>query len=161
MQKIITFLWFDNQAEEAAEFYVSLFSNAEIREITRYNRASSEVSGKANGSVMTVTFRIENQEFIAINGGPHFKFTPAISLFVNCEMQEEVNELWEKLSEGGNAGQCGWLTDKYGLSWQIVPTALGRLLKSGSVAQSERVTKAMLQMKKFDISSLQRAFDHT
>jgi len=160
MQKITTFLWFDDKAEEAARFYVSLFKNSEIGEITHYNGPSSDISGRANGSVMTVTFKLEGCEFIALNGGPHFKFTPAISLSVICETQQEVDELWKRLSEGGEGGQCGWLTDKYGLSWQIVPTGLGRLLRSGSAAQSEAVTKALLQMKKLDISSLQRAFDH-
>ena len=121
MQKITPCLWFDDKAEEAAKFYVSIFKNSKLGKITRYGEAGAEVSGRPKGSVMTVTFETRGQEFMALNGGPHFKFTEAISFLVNCETQEEIDEMWEKLSAGGEKGQCGWLKDKYGLSWQIVP----------------------------------------
>ena len=121
MQKITPCLWFDSQAEEAANFYVSIFKNSKIGNITRYGEAGAKVSGRPKGSVMTVTFEIEGQDFMALNGGPHFKFSEAISFMVNCETQEEIDEMWEKLSDGGEKGQCGWLKDKYGLSWQIAP----------------------------------------
>ena len=124
MQKITPFLWFDNQAEEAMNLYVSLFKNSKILSVSRYGEGGP---GPA-GTVMTATFQLDGQEFMALNGGPEFKFTEAISLFVNCETQEEVDELWEKLSEGGEKSQCGWLKDKFGLSWQIIPTALGQML---------------------------------
>src|SRR5262245_35030971 len=124
MQKITPFLWFDNKAEEAVQFYVSLFKNSKIVSVARYDDAGAKVSGRPQGTVMTVKFQLEGQEFMALNGGPHFKFTEAISLLVSCETQAEVDELWEKLSEGGEKQPCGWLKDKYGLSWQIVPTAL-------------------------------------
>src|SRR3989475_6633737 len=125
-QKITPFLWFDDQAEEAVRFYVSIFKNCKIGSITRYEDEGAEVSGRPKGTVMTVTFQLEGQEFMALNGGPHFKFTEAISLLVNCKTQEEVDELWERLSEGGEKGQCGWLKDKYGLSWQIVAHRFGQ-----------------------------------
>jgi predicted 3-demethylubiquinone-9 3-methyltransferase (glyoxalase superfamily) len=124
LQKITPNLWFDNQAEEAANFYVSIFNNSQIGSITRYGEAGADISGKPKGSVMTVTFQIEGQEFTALNGGPQFKFTEAISLLVNCETQQEVDQLWEKLSAGGEPGPCGWLKDKYGVSWQVVPRIL-------------------------------------
>jgi len=154
MQKIVTFLWFDNKAEEAANFYVSLFKNSKIGTVRRYGDASPGPTG----TVMSVTFQLDGQEFYALNGGPHFQFTPAISLFVNCETQEEVDTLWEKLSEGGRKDRCAWLTDKYGVTWQIVPTALGRMLGDPDPAKSTRVMKAMLQMDKIDIARLEEAY---
>ena len=155
MQKITPYLWFDNQAEEAASFYVSLFENSGISSASRFGEG---VPGPA-GSVMTVNFQIEGQEFIALNGGPYFKFTEAISLFVNCETQEEVDELWAKLTEGGEEGQCGWLKDRYGLSWQIVPTVLGELLGDPDPKKAQNVMQAMLQMRKLDIAALRRAYE--
>ena len=155
MQKIVTFLWFDNNAEEAVNFYVSLFKNSRIVNLSRYGDAGPG----PKGSVMSATFELEGQQFIALNGGPHFKFTPAISLFVNCETQQEVDELWEKLSSGGRKDRCGWLTDKFGLSWQIIPTALGKMLQDGDREKSQRVMKAMLQMDKIDIQGLQQAYN--
>ena len=156
MQKITPFLWFENQAEEAANFYVSMFKNSKIGSIRRYGDAGPG----PKASVMSVIFQLEGQEFFALNGGPHFKFTPAISLFVNCENQEEVDELWERLSAGGRKDRCGWLQDKYGLSWQIIPTALSRLLGDPDPAKSSRVMKAMLQMDKIDIARLKEAYEN-
>lgn len=160
MQKITPFLWFDNKAEEAVNFYVSIFKNSKIGSIARYGEAGAEVSGRPKGTVMTVTFQIEGQEFVALNGGPIFTFSPAISFVVNCETQEEVDRLWEKLSEGGEREQCGWLKDKYGVSWQIVPTVLGEMLQDKDAEKSERVMKAMLQMNKIDIEGLKKAYEH-
>ena len=159
MQKITTFLWFDDKAEEAAHFYVTIFKNSKIGTITRYDEEGAKASGRPKGTVMIVTFQLDGQEFIALNGGPHFKFTEAISLLVNCKTQEEVDELWEKLSEGGEKGRCGWLKDKYGLSWQIVPTVLGELLQDKDAEKSKRVMKAMLQMNKIDIKTLKQAYE--
>jgi len=158
MQKITPFLWFDDKAEEAVKFYVSIFKNSKIGSITRYGEEAAEVSGRPKGTVMTVTFQLEGQEFMALNGGPHFKFTEAISFLVNCKTQEEVDELWEKLSAGGEQGQCGWLKDKYGLSWQIVPTVLGKMLNDKDPKKSKRVMHALLQMRKLDIKRLQQAY---
>src|SRR5438552_13297103 len=155
MQKITPFLWFDNNAEEAANFYVSIFNNSNIGSVRRYGEAGPG----PKGSVMSVTFKLDGQEFFALNGGPQFKFTPAISLFVNCETQKEVDELWEKLSAGGRKDRCGWLQDKYGLSWQIVPTTLEKLLGDKDPAKANRVMQAMMQMKKIDIKGLQQAYD--
>ena len=155
MQKITPFLWFDDKAEEAMNFYVSIFKNSKRGRISRYGEAGPG----PKGTVMVATFQLEGQEFMALNGGPHFKFTEAISLVVNCETQDEVDGFWEKLSEGGSKGQCGWLKDKYGLSWQIVPTALGELMSDPDPEKSKRVMTAMLQMKKLDISGLKRAYD--
>jgi predicted 3-demethylubiquinone-9 3-methyltransferase (glyoxalase superfamily) len=155
MQKIVTFLWFNDNAEEAMNFYVSIFKNSTVVRVTRYGDAGPGPKGK----VMTATFQLAGQEFYALNGGPHFKFTEAISLFVNCETQQEVDELWEKLSAGGQQSQCGWLKDKYGLSWQIVPTILGTLLGDQDAKNATRVMQAMLQMKKIDIKGLQQAYD--
>jgi predicted 3-demethylubiquinone-9 3-methyltransferase (glyoxalase superfamily) len=154
MRKITTFLWFDDKAEEAANFYVSIFKNSKIDSVTRYGDAGPG----PKGTVMIVTFQLEGQQFTALNGGPQFTFTPAISLFVNCETQEEVDELWEKLSAGGRKDRCGWLQDKYGLSWQIIPTVLGKLMSDPDPAKSARVMKAMLQMDKLDIQRLQEAY---
>ena len=146
-QKITPFLWFDGKAEEAMQFYVSIFKNAKIVSTTP----------GADGTLMSGTFQLDGQEFHVLNGGPMFTFTEAISLFVNCESQEEVDELWEKLSEGGEKSRCGWLKDKYGLSWQVIPSILGELLKSKNPAQSQRVMQAMMQMDKIDIQKLKEA----
>ena len=156
MQKITTFLWFDNQAEEAANFYVSIFKNSRIGKISRYGDAGPGPKGAA----MLVTFQIEGQEFIALNGGPQFKFTPAISLLVNCETQQEVDQLWDRLSEGGQKSRCGWLQDKYGLSWQVVPTELSKLMNDPDPQKAGRVMQAMLQMDKIDIAGLKEAHAH-
>jgi predicted 3-demethylubiquinone-9 3-methyltransferase (glyoxalase superfamily) len=153
MQKITPFLWFDGKAEEAANFYTSIFKNSKVGRITRYGEAGPGPKGTA----MSVTFQIEGQEFMALNGGPQFKFTEAISFFVNCETQEEVDDLWEKLSAGGEKGRCGWLKDKFGLSWQIIPSALGQMLGDKDPEKSKRVMQAMLQMNKIDIKALKRA----
>jgi len=153
MQKIVTFLWFDNQAEAAVNLYTSIFKNSKIGKISRYGEAGPG----PKGSVMGIRFQLEGQEFYALNGGPHFKFTPAISLFVNCETQEEVDALWSKLVAGGREDRCGWLTDKYGLSWQIIPTVLGEFLGHSDPQIAQRAMKAMLQMSKIDIQKLQTA----
>jgi predicted 3-demethylubiquinone-9 3-methyltransferase (glyoxalase superfamily) len=155
MQSITPFLWFDGRAEEAMNFYVSLFENSKIGNISRYGDAGP---GPA-GSVMMATFELNGREFMALNGGPEFTFTPAISFFVSCETQEEVDYLWDRLTEGGAPVQCGWLTDRFGLSWQIVPNALGELMQGGTPEQSARVMAAMLQMTKIDVAGLRRAFD--
>jgi predicted 3-demethylubiquinone-9 3-methyltransferase (glyoxalase superfamily) len=153
MQKITPFLWFDGKAEEAANFYISIFKNSKMGRITRYGEAGPGPKGTA----MSVTFQLEGQEFFALNGGPHYKFTPAISLFVDCKSQEEVDELWEKLSAGGRKDRCGWLTDKFGLSWQIIPSVLGELLNDKDAEKSQRVMKAMLKMDKIEIDALKQA----
>jgi predicted 3-demethylubiquinone-9 3-methyltransferase (glyoxalase superfamily) len=153
MQKITPFLWFDGNAEEAANFYISIFKNSKMGKISRYGDAGPGLKG----SVMSVTFQIEGQEFFALNGGPQFKFTPAISFFVNCETQQEVDDLWEKLSAGGRTDRCGWLQDKFGLSWQIIPTVLGQLLGDKDPQRAKRAMQAMLQMTKIDIEKLQQA----
>ncbi len=155
MQKITPFLWFDNNAQEAMNFYVSIFKNSKIVSVSRYGEAGPG----PKGTLMTATFQLEGQEFMALNGGPHFKFTEAISLFVNCETQEEVDEFWEKLSEGGVESRCGWLKDKYGLSWQIVPTVLGEMMQDKDPENSKRVMEAMLQMDKIDIKALKQAYE--
>src|SRR5213594_4540472 len=157
-QKISPFLWFDHQAEDAVNFYVSIFKNSKIGSVTRYAEEAAKASGRPKGSVMTVAFELNGQEFVALNGGPIFKFTEAVSFIVNCETQAEVDRLWEKLSEGGEKGQCGWLKDKYGLSWQIVPTVLSKMLQDKDARKSERVMSALLQMKKLDIKRLEQAF---
>jgi predicted 3-demethylubiquinone-9 3-methyltransferase (glyoxalase superfamily) len=159
MQKITPFLWFDHQAEEAVKFYVDLFPNSKINHVARYGESGSEVSGKPVGSVMTIAFELDGQQFIALNGGPVFNFSPATSFIVNCETQEEVDVMWEKLSVGGNQQACGWLQDKYGVTWQIVPTVLGELMRGADSAKSERVMQALLQMHKIDIAALERAYD--
>src|SRR6266700_5984752 len=153
MQKITPFLWFDDKAEEAANFYVSVFENSKILSVARYG----EGGPRPKGTVMTVKFQLEGQEFVALNGGPHFKFTEAISLVVNCKTQAEVDKFWKKLSAGGKEVQCGWLQDKYGLSWQIVPTVLGELLSDKDAAKSQRVMQARLKMVELDIEKLKEA----
>jgi predicted 3-demethylubiquinone-9 3-methyltransferase (glyoxalase superfamily) len=155
MQRITPFLWFDNQAEDAVNFYVSIFKNSKIKQISRYGEAGPG----PKGTLMTASFELQGQQFIALNGGPQFKFSPAISFVVNCETQQEVDDYWARLSEGGRTDQCGWLTDKYGLSWQIVPAILGELMSSTDSEKSGRVMKALLQMKKLDIEGLKRAYD--
>jgi predicted 3-demethylubiquinone-9 3-methyltransferase (glyoxalase superfamily) len=157
MQKITPLLWFDDKAEEAANFYASIFKDSMVGRVTRYGDEAAKASGRPKGSVMTVSFRIEGQEFVALNGGPHFTFSPAISFVVNCRTQQEVDELWEKLSAGGEQQQCGWLRDKYGVSWQIVPTVLPELLSDPDPEKSRRVMAAILQMNKLDIETLRRA----
>jgi len=159
MQKITPFLWYDDQAEDAVNFYVSIFKNSKILNVARYGEAGAEVSGRAKGTVMTIAFQLEGEEFIALNGGPVFTFSPAISFLVNCETQEEVDDLWDKLSEGGEKEQCGWLRDKYGVSWQIVPSVLGKMLQDKDAEKAEKVMKAMLQMKKIDLKTLKRAYE--
>lgn len=161
MKAITPHLWFDDQAEEAANYYVSIFRNARIGDISRYGEAGSRVSGMSAGSVMTVTFELNGQQFTALNGGPVFTFSEAVSFVVNCDDQEEVDYYWERLSEGGDeqAQQCGWLKDKYGLSWQIVPNALPELLRDKDPQKAERVMTALLQMKKLDIEGLRRAYE--
>jgi predicted 3-demethylubiquinone-9 3-methyltransferase (glyoxalase superfamily) len=160
MQKITPFLWFGDKAEEAANFYTSIFKNSKIGTITRYREAAANASGRPAGSVMTVVFQLNGQEFIALNGGPHFQFNEAVSLVVNCETQAEIDEYWEKLSSGGQESQCGWLKDKYGLSWQVVPTALGKWLSDSNPEKSARVMGAILKMGKLDVERLQDAYDH-
>ena len=156
-QKITPFLWFDNQAEEAAKFYTSIFRNSKIGKVARYDKAGEKVSGQPAGSIMTVEFQLEGQDFVALNGGPNFKFNEAISFVVSCNTQAEVDRFWTKLSAGGKKVQCGWLKDKYGVSWQIVPKILGELLSSSDVEKSHRVMQAMLKMVKLDIGTLKRA----
>lgn len=158
MQKITPFLWFDDKAEEAANFYVSVFPNSEIRNVARYTESGAEASGRPNGSVMTVSFVLDGQEFVALNGGPPFRFTEAISLVVGCDTQREIDEFWEKLCRGGEEVQCGWLKDRYGLSWQIVPSALGAMVSDPDPARSERVMRALTAMKKIDLAELEKAY---
>lgn len=158
MQKIVPFLWFDDKAEEAANYYVSIFGNSKIVSVTRYSDAGAEVSGRPGGSVMTVAFELEGQEFVALNGGPQFSFSPAVSFVVNCKSQNELDELWEKLTAGGEEQQCGWLRDKYGVTWQIVPTVIGELMSDPDPARSQRVVQALMQMTKIDIGALKEAY---
>jgi predicted 3-demethylubiquinone-9 3-methyltransferase (glyoxalase superfamily) len=155
MQKITPFLWFDDKAEEAMNFYVSIFKNSKAGAVTRYGEAGPG----PEGSVMSVTFQLDGQEFMALNGGPYFTFSPAISLFVNCETQEEVDELWAKLSEGGEEEPCGWLKDKFGVSWQIVPSDLMNYIYGEDAEKSQRAMNAMLQMKKIDIETIRLAYN--
>jgi predicted 3-demethylubiquinone-9 3-methyltransferase (glyoxalase superfamily) len=156
MQKITPFLWFDGKAEEAAKFYTSIFKDSKITKVTR----SAGAGADPKGSVTSVAFQLQGQEFLALNGGPHFTFSPAISFFVNCEAQGEVDALWEKLSAGGEKQRCGWLKDKFGVSWQVIPTALGRLLQDEDATKSQAVMRAMMQMDKIDIAGLQQAHEH-
>jgi predicted 3-demethylubiquinone-9 3-methyltransferase (glyoxalase superfamily) len=159
MQKITPFLWFNDNAEEAVNFYVSTFKNSKVGNITRYDEESAKASGRPEGSVMTIDFQLEGQDFIALNGGPQFKFTEAISFSVDCKNQQEVDMFWETLSAGGEEGPCGWLKDKFGLSWQIVPTVLTEMLKDPDAEKAKRVAQAMLQMKKIDIAALHKAYE--
>ena len=155
MQKITPFLWFDGKAEEAMNFYVSVFKNSKVVRVTRYG----EGGPGSKGTVMSATFQLDGQEFFALNGGPQFTFSPAVSFFVNCETQQEVDELWEKLSEGGEKQRCGWLKDKYGLSWQVIPSVSGKMLQDKDAEKAKRAMKAMLQMDKIDIKRLKQAYD--
>jgi len=157
MQKITTFLWFDQQAEEAARYYTSIFKNSKIETVTRYGEAGPG----PKGSVMTIAFELEGQKFVALNGGPQYQFNPAISFVVNCDGQEEVDHYWEKLAAGGKEIQCGWLVDKYGVSWQVVPKALIEMLRDENAARTQWVMKAMMQMKKIDIAGLKAAYDQS
>ena len=159
MQRITPCLWFDDQAEDAAKFYVSIFRNSKLGAVTRYGEAGAEVSGRPKGSVMTVTFEIEGQEFVALNGGPIFKFTEAVSFMVKCETQKEIDDMWAKLSEGGEEGPCGWLKDKYGLSWQIVSPEWDEMLRDKDTEKSEGVMKAILAMKKPDLEAIKQAYE--
>ncbi len=159
MQKIAPFLWFDNHAEDAVKFYVSIFRNSKIGSITRYEEEAAKASGRPKGSVMTVAFELAGQEFVALNGGPLFKFSEAISFVVNCETQEEVDHFWEKLSAGGQEVQCGWLKDRFGVSWQVVPTVLGEMLQDKDREKSKRVMAAMLKMKRINIEALKKAYE--
>jgi predicted 3-demethylubiquinone-9 3-methyltransferase (glyoxalase superfamily) len=156
-QKITPFLWFDHQAEEAATFYTAIFKNSKIETVTRYGDAGPG----PKGSVMTIAFELDGQKFVGLNGGPQYQFNPAISFVVNCEGQEEVDHYWEKLTAGGKEIQCGWLVDKYGVSWQIVPKALVEMLRDKDPVRAQRVMKAMFQMKKIDIAGLKRAYDQS
>jgi len=161
MQKITPCLWFENQAEEAVKFYVSIFNNSKIETVTRYGEAGAEASGRPKGTVMAIAFQLEGKDFLALNGGPVFRFSEAVSFIVNCKTQEEIDRLWERLSEGGDekAQQCGWLKDKYGLSWQIVPSVLEEMLQDKDPKKSENVMKALVQMKKLDIKALRQAYE--
>jgi predicted 3-demethylubiquinone-9 3-methyltransferase (glyoxalase superfamily) len=160
MQKITPCLWFDDNAEEAVNFYTSIFKNSSIKNILRYDAASAAASGRPEGSVLTIDFQLEGQDYMALNGGPIFKFTEAVSFSVDCKTQEEVDEYWEKLTaDGGQESQCSWLKDKYGLSWQIVPTVLPEMLRDEDPEKAGRVMQAMLKMKKIDIATLKRTYD--
>jgi predicted 3-demethylubiquinone-9 3-methyltransferase (glyoxalase superfamily) len=157
VQKITPNLWFDSEAEEAAKFYVSLFKNSSIGNVMRYDEASSKVSGRPAGSVLTVEFQLEGQDFVALNGGPIFKFNESVSFQIDCDTQQEVDYFWEKLGDGGEYQPCGWLKDRYGLSWQVVPKVLNELLAYPDKQKAQRVTEAMLQMQKLDIAALEQA----
>ena len=160
IQKISPFLWFDRQAEEAASFYVSIFKRARIRSVTRYDEAGARASGQPAGSVMTVNFELEGQEFTALNGGPHFNFNEAVSFVINCDTQDEVDHFWQTLTSGGGREvECGWLKDRFGLAWQVVPRVLLEMLEDSDRAKAGRAMAAMLTMKKIDIAALRKAFD--
>ena len=159
IQRITPFLWFDNQAEAAAKFYTGIFKNSKIGTVARYGDAGAEVLGQRKGSVMTVDFRLDGQEFVALNGGPLFKFTEAISFVVNCETQQEMDYYWAKLSKGGKKSQCGWLKDKFGVSWQIAPTVMGRWFDGKNPKGAERAMQAMLKMGKLNIAKLKKAYE--
>ena len=159
MQKITPFLWFDGQAEEAMDFYTSIFPNSKIGDVSRYGKEGAEAARRPEGSVMTATFELNGQEFMVLNGGPEFKFTEAVSFFVRCEDQDEVDDLWDKLTAGGEESQCGWLKDKFGMSWQIIPNALGEMLGDPNPARAERVMRAMLQMRKIHVPTLKAAYN--
>ena len=159
LQRVTPFLWFDHQAEEAATFYVSIFKNSRIRTVARYDDAGAKASGRPKGSVMTVAFELDEQQFTALNGGPLFKFTEAMSLVVNCQTQEEVDHFWKNLSAGGQEVQCGWLKDRFGVSWQVVPTVLIEMLQDKDPEKSKRVMAAMLKMRKISIEGLKHAYE--
>jgi predicted 3-demethylubiquinone-9 3-methyltransferase (glyoxalase superfamily) len=159
MQKITPFLWFDNQAEEAAKFYTSIFKNSKLGQIARYGEEAAEKTGRPKESVMTVDFQLEGQQFVALNGGPLFKFNESVSFVVNCETQQEVDYFWEKLSAGGEKSRCGWLKDKFGLSWQVVPRISIEMLLDKDPEKSQRVMKAIMEMDKLDIAALKRAYE--
>ena len=159
MQKITPFLWFDDNAEEAVKFYTSIFKNSKIGNVSRYDEKAAAVSGRPKGSVMTASFELDGQQFVALNGGPQFKFTEAVSFVVNCENQEEVDYYWEKLTAGGQEVECGWLKDKFGLCWQVVPKILGELLQDKDPQKTGRVMQALLQMKKLDGNKLKQAYE--
>jgi predicted 3-demethylubiquinone-9 3-methyltransferase (glyoxalase superfamily) len=159
MQKITPCLWFDKNAEEAAKFYASIFRNSKISAITRYGDAGSKASGMPRGTVMTVSFKLFGQEYLGLNGGPIFKFSPAVSFIVNCKTQKQIDRYWKKLSEGGQPSQCGWLTDKFGLSWQIVPAEIGKMITSKDPKKSERVMAALMPMTKIDLKTLKKAYN--
>jgi predicted 3-demethylubiquinone-9 3-methyltransferase (glyoxalase superfamily) len=152
-------LWFDTQAEEAAKFYVSVFKNSKIGKISRYGKAGQDIHGKKEGSVMTVEFELGGRPFVSLNGGPNFKFSEAVSFQIYCDTQSEIDYFWSKLSQGGQEGPCGWLKDKYGLSWQVVPTAMPKMMTDPDARKSERVMNAFLKMKKFDLDKLTRAYE--
>ena len=158
IQKITPCLWFDTQAEEAVDFYVSVFKNSKKKQVSHYSKDAARASGMPEGTAMVVIFELAGQKFMALNGGPKFPFSPAISFVVDCDTQKEVDYFWEKLSEGGREGQCGWLTDRYGVSWQIIPAALGKLVGGPDPERSQRAMKAMLAMNKIDIAVLQEAY---
>ncbi|MGN6748359.1 MAG: VOC family protein [Xanthobacteraceae bacterium] len=157
-QKITPCLWFDTQAEEAANFYVAIFKNSRIKEVSRYTKAGRDIHGKEPGSVLTVEFELDGQTFTALNGGPLFRFNEAVSFQVMCDGQAEVDHFWRKLTDGGQEGQCGWLKDKFGVSWQVVPQVLPQMLTDADGAKRERTMSALMTMKKFDVAALQRAF---
>jgi predicted 3-demethylubiquinone-9 3-methyltransferase (glyoxalase superfamily) len=156
-KKITPCLWFDTQAEEAAKFYASVFKNSKVGKISRYGKEGFEVHGKKAGTVMTVEFELEGQKFLALNGGPHFKFNEAVSFQVHCETQQEIDHFWSELAKDGEGGPCGWLKDKFGLSWQVIPKALPEMLMDGNSETAQRVMRSMLQMRKIDIAALRRA----
>ncbi|MBI5341827.1 MAG: VOC family protein [Deltaproteobacteria bacterium] len=160
MQKITPFLWFEDNAEEAAKYYTSIFRNSKIVKVARYGEAGAKASGRPKDSAMTVVFELDGQEFIALNGGPVFTFSPAISFVVNCETQREIDDLWERLSDGGEQVECGWLKDKYGVSWQIVPAVLGEMMADPDPEKTDRVMQALVQMKKLDIAGLKKAYEN-
>ena len=160
MQKIVPNLWFDDQAEEAANYYASIFKNSKVGTVTHYGKSAAKVAGRPEGSVLTVEFEVEGQTFVGLNGGPAFKFSEAVSFQVNCKDQAEVDELWGKLTaDGGQESVCGWLKDKYGVSWQIVPDVMNEMMRDGGTEKQERMMNAMLQMKKLDVAALQKAYD--
>lgn len=159
MQKMATCLWFDGQAEEAVRFYTSIIKGSKVLSTARYGKEGAKASGRPEGSIMTITFELNGQEFMALNAGPEFSFNPAISFMLYCDTQEEVDYLWDKLSEGGEPWECGWLRDKYGVAWQIVPTILEKLMDGSDPVRAERLMKAMVQMRKMDIAKLQEAYD--
>lgn len=159
MQKFTPCLWFDDNAEEAVKFYTSIFRNSKIKAVTHYGEAGAAASGRPKGSVLTVLFQLDGQEFLALNGGLHFKFSPAISFIANCGTQKEIDELWKKLSEGGETEQCGWLRDKFGVSWQIVPADIGKMMQDKDAEKTDRVMRAILQMSKIEIKKLKEAYE--